>query len=71
MKSKKVYLACNHDRHTDDEYEIFYKEEDAKNKVREWMEHWGDSAQERAQYGDWCLIVTDDYYAFVQEVKLQ
>lgn len=65
---KFVYLACIHDRHTDDKYLFFLKEEEAKHQCREWTSMW--RTEENEQYGDWCLYMTDDYYAFVQKVPL-
>jgi len=67
---KKIFLACNHDRHTDDKYMAFEVEENAKNQCRLWMEHWKESVEENRQYGDWCLIISDDYFSFVQEIDL-
>ena len=70
MTTNTLYLAGYHDRHTDDEFLIFMDEEKAKRHVRQWMSAWGDSVQENQQYGDWCLFVSDDYYGFVQEVRV-
>jgi hypothetical protein len=65
-----IFLACIHDRHTDDKYLAFLNE----GKAKEWcylhMSHFKDSAVENNQYGDWCLYISDDYYAFVEKVEV-
>lgn len=70
MKKEFIYLAGHHDRHTDDVFVAFKSELNAKNQCQEWMRSWK-SVEENVQYGDWCLFVNDDYYAFVQMVELK
>lgn len=68
--NKTIYLACHHDRHTDDVYKAFVSEEKAKQQCREWMSHWKTEPEVNRQYGDWCLYISDDYHAFVQQIEV-
>jgi hypothetical protein len=68
-----VYLTCLHDRHGDDEYLAFYNKDLAIQHCRErFNHHWPNyiGAPITNQYGDWCIFLSDDYYAFVQKVSI-
>lgn len=76
-----IYLACKHDRHTDDTFVAFTDEEKAKDQCREWCDLWirwwnlreavTEQPEANTDYGDWCLFFTDDYYCFVQKVEVK
>lgn len=69
--NKTIYLACHHDRHTDDVYKAFVSEEKAKQQCREWMlVYRTDQIVQNQQYGDWCLFLGESYYAFVQQIEV-
>lgn len=65
-----IYLACLHDRHTDDTYLVFYKEIDAKDQCKNWVAQKKWNIQRSDAHGDWCLRVNDDYYVFVQMLEV-
>ena len=66
-----IFLACNHDRHTDDRYIAFTNGDSAIAQCKKWMEHWKEQVEENNQYGDYCLYISDDYYSFVEAIKLE
>jgi hypothetical protein len=67
---KYLFLACHHDRHTDDEYKLFVDERKAKTQCHEWLSYSKDVIVQNHQYGDWCLFIDESYYAFVQKVEV-
>jgi len=64
-----IFLTCIHDRRTDDKYRAFTALEDAMQYVRDNFIRAG-IEETTHRYGDWCLYVSDDYYAFVEIVPL-
>ena len=70
--NKYIFLACLHDRHTDDKYAAFENIDDAKTQCRIWVEKYPKDRYFFGEdgYGKWSLFCTDDYYATVQKVTM-
>ena len=69
MIKSEIFLTCIHNRHTDDKYLAFTSLDAAMQYVRDNFIGVG-IEETTAMYGDWCLYVSDDYYAFVESVPL-